>query len=123
MVYSLIELDAGIITACMPSFAKMLRHHLPPWPILKSRLRFEHLANTGKGSKRDLITGCKRSRPTDFDAINPRQGNRLYTNDSNASSEIELESQKSEENYSSHTTPDTFDDDRIFSKQHHLQQA
>lgn len=125
MLYSLIELDAGIITACMPSFAKMLRHHLPPWAVLKSRLKLKYPANFRKGSKRDLITGCERSQSTDFfDDKNHRQGNnRLYTNDTNASAEIELESQKSVDNYSSYTTPDTFDDDRIFSKQNHLQQA
>lgn len=124
MIYSLIKLDAGIITACMPSFAKMLHHHLPPRSTLKSRLRFENPAICRKGSKRDLITRCKRSQPTDFDDKNHRQGNnRLYTNGSNASAEIELESQKSVDNDSSYTTHDTFDDDRISLKQQHHQQA
>ncbi|CAF9919671.1 hypothetical protein IMSHALPRED_004693 [Imshaugia aleurites] len=44
LVY-LIEVDAGIITACMPSFAKMLHHHLPPWPTLQSRLKLHNLAS------------------------------------------------------------------------------
>lgn len=125
MVYSLIELDAGIITACMPSFAKMLHHHLPPWASLKSRLRFELPASFRKGSKRDLITDCKRSQSPDFfDDMDHRQGNnRLYTNDTHTSAEIELESQKGADNYSGYTAPDTFDDDRIFLKQHHPPQA
>ena len=107
----------------MPSIAKMLHHHLPPWASLKSYLKFEYPASSRKGSKRDFVTGYKRSQPTEFNGMNSRQGNRLYTNGSNASAGIELESQKSVDNYSSYITPNKYDDDRISLKQHHPQQA
>ena len=42
----------GIVTASMPSFARMLHHHLPPWKQLKSRLPFHKTTTRTKSSQR-----------------------------------------------------------------------
>ena len=86
---SLIEVDAGIITACMPSFAKMLNHHLPPWPTLKARLKSALLSRARRDRQENDVTALKDSSLTH---INEGQswGERPYRNgtDSGAGSEL-----------------------------------
>ncbi len=112
----------GIITACMPTFAKMLRHHLPPWAILKHRLKFSTPPSPKEGSKRDQVTVCKRSEPINFYGKKLGRGDRLYMDDTISSAGMELENLESVEDCDRHGIPDTFDDDRIVLKQHDPQQ-
>ena len=106
----------------MPSFAKMLHHHLPPWATLKPRLKFITRASPSKGSKRDLITVSKISRPTRFRKEGYYEGDSSYINGIDTSAANELESLESVRNYISDPTPETFDGDRVYSK-HDLQQV
>ncbi len=112
----------GIITACMPSFAKMLRHHLPPWATLKHRLKFSTPPGPRESSRRDQFTVFKRPKPIDsYDKYHGR-GDRLYIDGTSSSAGIELESLESVEDCNRHGTPTTFDDDSIVLKQHDPQQ-
>lgn len=89
----LIEVDAGIITACMPSIAKMLHHHLPPWETLKSRLSLNTLVSPREGSTRDLV--AKRSQPTSVEEMKYYRKERLDSTGPNSTAGIELESLRS----------------------------
>jgi len=42
--HRLVEIDVGVMTACLPAFARMLHHHLPPWQFTKSRLSSSKIA-------------------------------------------------------------------------------
>ena len=42
--HRLVEIDVGVMTACLPAFARMLHHYLPPWKSLKSRVSLYRLA-------------------------------------------------------------------------------
>ena len=123
LVSSLIELDAGIITACLPSFAKMLQHHLPPWETLRSLLKLETFASLRKGAKRDLIPYSKRSQRTSLDDIKQCPANRVHSKSTNPNPDIELESQKAVDEYVGYATTDTSDDDGIYLKQHDFQRG
>ena len=120
--HSLIEVDAGIITACMPSFAKMLHHHLPPWPTLQSRLKFQNLANPSNGTKRNLVTLYKDARPTHFNNQEHSRGDRIFVNGTDSIAEIELQSPKGVKTYLREAASETFDDDRVYLK-HDSQQT
>lgn len=39
LIFMLLEMDIGIVCLCLPSFSKMLRHHLPTIGALRSRYR------------------------------------------------------------------------------------
>lgn len=43
-------MQLGIITASMPAFARMLRHHLPPWQELRARLPLRNAKSGMKGT-------------------------------------------------------------------------
>ena len=115
--HSLIEVDAGIITACMPSFAKMLRHHLPPWARLKWGLKFINLASPRDGSKRSSITVSKDSRPIHLNNQDHSRVDIRYVNGADSIADIELGRQKPAKTYISGAASETSDDDRIILKQ------
>lgn len=116
---SLIEVDVGIMTACMPSFAKMLHHHLPPWTTLKRRLRLLDPARPiCEGSKRNLVPISNDSRPThseedkwSFREYGP------YFSDAYSGVESELQCPKRirgvKENITG-TTSETFSDEAVY---------
>ena len=106
------EVDAGIITACMPSFAKMLHHHLPPWTVLKQRLKLIAPAGPIEGSNRNLVAVSKDFRSTHFNEKSYR-GDASYTNGLDASAEHELENLKVAKSYVRGADLEAFDDDRI----------
>ena len=101
----------------MPSFAKMLRHHLPPWARLKSSLKFINLASPRDGSKRSSVTVSKDSRPIQLKNQDYGQVDIRYVNGANSIADIELERQKPTETYISGAASETSDDDRIILKQ------
>lgn len=114
--HSLIEVDAGIITACMPSFAKMLHHHLPPWPTLQSRLKLHNLASPYHGSQRNLVTLYKEARPTHLNNQDYSTGDRPSVNGTDSITDIELQSPESVKKYIRGAASETFDDDRVYLK-------
>ena len=107
--HSLIEIDAGIITSCMPSFARMLHHHLPPWGTLKSHLKSFALACARKGTKQNPVTVPEGSGPTNKRDHHLEETPRIQGLDLGA--EIELESLRSVKHYNRGRAPKTFDDD------------
>ena len=52
LIVSLVEIQMGIITASMPSLAGMMRHHLPPWEMIRARLPHRHFGLGNGGSSR-----------------------------------------------------------------------
>lgn len=112
---SLVEIDVGLITACMPSFAKMLHHHLPPWPTLKRRLKSLALACARKGTSQNVTTA-----PKDFEQTY-KSGRDLHLEEiphkpDLKSGDPELESLGSVQHYIGRATPEMFDDDRVLLK-------
>ena len=107
----------------MPSFAKMLHHHLPSWATLKSLLKFNTLVSPRESSKGDLITAHKRPKPIDFDQIDDNREDRLFIDSTSSSAGIELESLRGVENCTGYATAEAFDDDRVYLKPHDPQQA
>ena len=100
----------------------MLHHHLPPWPILKSHLKFIALINPNNGSEKNLVPVSKDVRPDNFNHQDYNRGDRPYVNDANSIAEMELQSLKSVKKYLGGAASKTFDDDGIHLK-HDSQQA
>ena len=96
----------------MPSFAKMLHHHLPPWPILKSRIKSITLTRP----KKNLVPIFKDVRPDHFNYHDYNQGDRPYVNDTTSVAEMELQSLESVERYLSGAASETLDDDGFYLK-------
>lgn len=99
----------------------MLRHHLPPWATVKSRLEFKISSSPNEGSKGYLVT--KRSKPTNFDEVDDNREERLYINSTSSSAGVELENMAGVENFTGYATADAYDEDRTYLKQHDSQQA
>ena len=107
----------GIITACMPSFAKVLHQHLPPWATLKTRMKLIPRASPSEDPKRELVTVHKHLRPTHFDR-HQEDSVDIGTTDSDAA--VELESLNSVKDHSGETYSDPLDDERRYLKQHDI---
>lgn len=69
----LVEIDVGVMTACLPALARMLHHHLPPWKSIKSRLsqyRLTTFFSSAGGS-------FKHSQKSQSELETPRKDSRL----------------------------------------------
>ena len=105
----------------MLSFAKMLHHHLPPWTVLKQRLKLIAPASPTEESKRNLVAVSKDFGSTHFNKRTYR-GDAGYTNGLDSSAELELENLKVARSYVRGADLEAFDDDRICLK-HNPQQV
>ena len=102
----------AIITACMPSFAKVLHHHFPLWATIKTRLKSFALTYTRKGMSRNQTAISKDSGPTYLNKGCLHLEERPHMHDLDLG-EIELESLKSVKYKSRGAALETFDDDKI----------
>ena len=93
----------------------MLHHHLPPWAVLRQRLKVIATAGRSKSSKRDLVTLSKDSSSTHLHQ-NYYQREELHINGLGSSAEHELENLKSVRSYVNGADLEAFDDDRIYLK-------
>ena len=97
----------------MPSFAKMLHHHLPPWKTLKSRLNCFALARARKGTKQDPVTAPKDSGPMNTNNRDHHVDESPQIRDLDLGAEVELESLRSVNHYNGGVALKTFDDDEV----------
>ena len=96
----------------MPSFAKMLHHHLPAWAILKPRLKSFVLACTGKGKSRSPTTVPQDSEQTYKTRSDIHLEERPHSHGLK-SGEPDMESLGSVQHDIGGATLETFDDDRV----------
>ena len=92
----------------MPSFAKTLNHHLPPWATVKTRLKSLALACTCSQTQ---TTVPKDSGPTYMNKENLHLEERPHMHDLDLG-ETELQSLESVK-YIGGGAPESFDDDRV----------